>query len=218
MKRNRGRIPILLGLLLIVAALSLAAYNVYDGQRAGQTASRTAERLEELIPAAEPPEPATLPAQAPAAPQATAVPDYALNPEMEMPAAELDGADYIGTLQIPALELNLPVISQWSYDNLKIAPCRYAGSAYLDDLVIAAHNYGGHFGALKDLSPGDAVTFTDMDGNVFAYEVSALETLPPTAVEEMTTGVYALTLFTCTVGGQSRVAVRCDRAEPEGQP
>ena len=49
-----------------------------------------------------------------------------------------------------------------------------------------------------------------MDGNVFSYEVMALETLAPTAVEEMTEGDWDLTLFTCTVGGTTRLAVRCE--------
>jgi sortase A len=40
--------------------------------------------------------------------------------------------------------------------------------------------------------------------------VAEVETLEPTAVEEMTNSGYALTLFTCTYGGQSRVTVRCD--------
>ena len=36
-----------------------------------------------------------------------------------------------------------------------------------------------------------------------------LETLSPFAIEEMTGGNWDLTLFTCTVGGQYRVTVRC---------
>ena len=36
-----------------------------------------------------------------------------------------------------------------------------------------------------------------------------METLMPTAVEEMESGDWDLTLFTCTVGGRTRVAVRC---------
>ena len=51
-----------------------------------------------------------------------------------------------------------------------------------------------------------------MDGVVTNYEVVGLDVLVPTAVEEMTAGDFDLTLFTCTYGGQSRVAVYCDRA------
>lgn len=197
--KNKGKHLILLGLLLIAAALLLTGYNLYDALRAARAADQAAAKLEALLPETAP-----------------NTPDYLLHPEMEMPVQEIDGVGYIGTLRVPALGLELPVISQWSYPMLKRAPCRYVGSAYLDNLVIAAHNYNSHFGGLKKLSPGDAITFTDVDGNVFCYEVAALETLAPTAIEEMTDGGYALTLFTCTPGGASRVTVRCDRTAHPG--
>ncbi len=139
------------------------------------------------------------------------VPDYVLNPEMDMPEKEIDGQSYIGMIEIPAIEISLPVISEWNYPGLKVAPCRYSGSAYLDNMTIAAHNYEAHFGKLKKLNTGDEVTFTDMDGNVFRYEVAVVEILQPTAIEEMTCGEYPLSLFTCTIGGQYRVTVRCEK-------
>lgn len=139
------------------------------------------------------------------------IPDYMLNPEMEMPVILNNGQEYIGVLEIPSLDLELPIISEWNYARLKKAPCRYAGSAYTDDLVIAAHNYESHFGRLKDLSLGDAVSFTDVEGNRFEYEVVLKETLMPRDVNEMKSGEFDLSLFTCTVGGSYRVTVRCDR-------
>lgn len=105
----------------------------------------------------------------------------------------------------------LPVISSWDYPGLRIVPCRYTGSAYTDDLVIAAHNYASHFGRLRELSQGDSIRFTDTDGNVFDYVVSELEILEPYAVSQMTEGDWDLTLFTCTPGGQYRVTLRCNR-------
>ena len=107
------------------------------------------------------------------------IPDYILNPDMEMPVEHIDGQDYIGVLAIPGLELKLPVISEWSYPRLKIAPCRYAGSAYTGDLIISAHNYSSHFGKLNHLRVGDTMTFTDIDGNVFHYKVMEIYTLKP---------------------------------------
>lgn len=203
MKRKGTRL-IAAGLLLIAASLALTVYNLYDQQRAEQSARKAAAQLAALVPE---------PAQEGYGPtEENEIPDYLLNPEMEMPVETVDGADYVGLLRIPALQLELPVMSAWSYPNLKRAPCRYSGSAYLDDLTLCAHNYAAHFGALKTLSPGDAVTFTDMDGNVFSYQVAAVEILPPTAIEDMTDSGWPLTLFTCTVGGQSRVAVRCEAA------
>lgn len=202
-KAHKGLFCVAAGLLLIAAALCLTGYNLWDDARVSAVVSESYEQVEKLIPKEE------------AIWQGTdstgeiLYPDYVLNPDMEMPTLEIDGHDYIGTLEIPTLELSLPVLSEWSYPNLKLGPCRYTGSAYRDDLVIAAHNYTRHFGSLKHVSVGDEVRFTDMDGNVFSYTVSEVEQMNPTAIEDLNAGDWALSLFTCTLGGQSRLVVRC---------
>ena len=142
------------------------------------------------------------------------IPDYQLNPEMEMPEVSLPGleeAGCIGILEIPSINIKLPVLSTWSYSLLKKAPCRYTGSIYLDNMVIAAHNSDAHFKKLSNLQEGDTVTFTDAVGNVFTYTVAGIELLQPDEVENMTNGQWPLTLFTCTYGGASRVTVRCEK-------
>ena len=75
--------------------------------------------------------------------------------------------------------------------------------------MIAAHNYRTHFGLLESLAPGAQVKFTDVEGNVFSYEIAEIVILEPTAIEELLSDEWNLTLFTCTYGGQARVAVRC---------
>lgn len=210
MKRVMQKILISGGLLLIAAALCLTAYNFWDDQRAGRAAQQTLEQMPQTAPEPQPPEPDA--ESAVSAPQPE-LPGYILDPEMEMPTVEIDGLEYIGTLEIPALELTLPVVSQWSDASLKLAPCRYTGSAYLDDLIIAGHNYKRHFARLGELNVGDEVLFTDIDGNLFFYQVSELEQLAGTAVDEMEAGDWDLTLFTCTIGGKARVTVRCGRMD-----
>lgn len=203
-KRTRkGRFCIAAGALLIGLALGLTAYNLWDDSRAAESVSKSYRQLDALIPKGEEVW------QGPDSAGEIRYPDYVLDPDMEMPILEVDGREYIGTLEIPALELSLPVLSQWSYPNLKLGPCRYTGSAYQDDLIIAAHNYTAHFARLNSLNIGDEVRFTDADGNIFCYTVSYLEQLHGSAVEEMQAGDWALSLFTCTVGGQYRVVVRC---------
>ena len=207
---KRGKLCTALGLLLLLAALLLTAYNLWRDAMASISVDFV---LEHLTPALSSQQSELPPLSSGEALEEAFVPDYVLNPEMSMPEETIDGRNYIGVLDIPALELSLPIISEWSYDALQIAPCRYSGSAYLDNLVIAGHNYRSHFASLPQLQPGDSVTFTDMDGNVFSYEVSSLETLSPYAISGMTSGDWDLTLFTCTVGGQSRLAIRCGRTE-----
>lgn len=185
----------------MAAALCLTCYNVWEERRAE---ARAAAALEQILP--EMPDP-------PEDVQESTLPDYLLDPESEMPTMEVDGQAYIGVLTIPVLELDLPVMSEWSYPRLKIVPCRFEGSAYLDDLIIAAHNYHSHFGGLKDLRAGDEVTFTDVEGNVFRYTVAELETLGGNDLDLLEGGDWDLTLFTCTIGGKSRMTVRCKREQ-----
>lgn len=181
----------LTGLLLIAAALLLQGYNLWDQARADRLA---AEQLRELKLAMAGRDTENLP----------------FDPDMEMPTVVIDGYEYIGTLEIPCIDIALPVMSQWSYPRLKAAPCRYAGSLYRGDMIIAAHNYKRHFGLLKTVPPGETVIFTDVDGRVFSYAVADIEILPGTAVAEMESGEWDLTLFTCTKGGRTRITLRCN--------
>lgn len=206
MRNKFGTFCMMLGTALLVAALSLFFYN--QGQAAAaeqasmelmvQMAEQIRQRTEDL-----------------AASNGMAESTLETEPSasIDMTVVEIDGHGYIGYLSVPELELELPVMADWSYPKLKLAPCRYAGSVAGDDLVLMAHNYVRHFGGLSELDEGDRVVFTDMDGNVTDYAVVARDILEPTAVTEMTAGDFDLTLFTCTYGGQSRVTVYCDRVK-----
>lgn len=129
--------------------------------------------------------------------------------EQTMPEKVIDGNGYIGCLIIPSIGLELPVMSEWDYAKLRVAPCKYDGAATTEDLVIAAHNYKSHFGKLKELNLGEVVKFMDMNGKIYQYEVAEVNVLEPTDIDEMTNSEYPLSLFTCTYGGQSRLTVRC---------
>ncbi len=54
----------------------------------------------------------------PTTPDATLPDPY----DPEMTVVEIDGYGYVGVLTIPALELELPVMSEWDAARLKIAP------------------------------------------------------------------------------------------------
>lgn len=208
-----GGIWMMLGLLLLLAALGLTAYNLWDERRAQASVDQALIRLETVLPQIQEQEQEMTENVPETVVPDEELPDYVRYPEMDMPTVSVDGVEYLGTLEVPVLSLTLPVIQEWSYPLLRLAPCRYSGSVYLENLVICGHNYGGHFGQLKTLQAGDEVRFTDAAGNCFAYSVTAMEVLEATAVEDMEAGEWDLTLFTCTVGGQSRLAVRCDATE-----
>lgn len=202
---KKGSAWILIGILMIIAALGWTAYNFWTAGAAGKRAESAAGQLAKTIPA-EPAAPFFAPGDE------VEYPDYVLNPDMDMPVKEIDGYSYIGLLEIPALGLEFPVQKDWNYPGLRVSPCRYEGSIYRNNMVICGHNYPAHFGSLKELAEGDTVYFTDTDGNRFSYQVKETEVLAPSASEEMVSGDWDLTLFTCTIGGLSRVTVRCSRS------
>lgn len=210
-KKNRiGNILKGAGLILVTAAVLLLVYNLWDGHRARESEEAIlAEYLQENKKASKSPDASDKEDE-------QNIPDYLLNPDMDMPEytlKSLGDVACIGILEIPALDLELPVISSWSYSSLRQAPCRYSGSAYKGDLVIAAHNYQSHFGGLRTLPEGSEVFFTDAVGNRFSYYVAVTEALTPWSVDDMTSGEWPLTLFTCTLDSQNRVTVRCEYSE-----
>lgn len=210
---KKGTILIVIGLLLIAAALCLTGYNLWDDYRAKSASGDVLDQLEQLIPQIlEVPQEEAQQFSLPELtdPEEIEYPDYLLNPNVTMPIETIMGIDYIGVLQVPSLGLKLPIISQFTMERLRVSPCRYHGSPYLNNFVICAHNYDCHFGRLKNLNMGDKLSFTDIDNNVFNYRVLEIEVLDPDDVEGMIDTVYwDMTLFTCTLGGASRVTVRC---------
>lgn len=203
---NAGTILILLGIIAILIAVLLLLYNIWDSKRAGQEAEKIASELEQEIEQDKDDQD----------------PDQNDFSDDSMPTIEIDGNQYIGILEIPAIQLKLPVMEEWDYERLKISPCRFTGSYYTDDLVICGHNYASHFSPIKWLDIGADVYFTNVKGEVFHYIVSNRETVQPTDITKMTGNQsnhgdesedWDLSLFTCNTGGQTRCAVRCVYAD-----
>lgn len=220
MSLRASRACLLLGVLMLAAALGLLLHNKFEDSRAADASQTVLQELrEQIAPAA--PAPAVPAQQLPETEQAL------LPVQAEEPAAAdtqasvhtvcVDGLNYLGYLSIPSLGLCLPVVEQMSESNLRIAPCCYSGSLEGGDLVIAGHNYQAHFSALHTLRPGDAVVFTAADGTEVSFLVDCMESLEPWQTAEMTAGDWPLTLFTCNVSASARVTVRCVLNEPAVQ-
>lgn len=213
-KEKPGALFIAAGLLMIGAALLLCLYNLWDARRAEAAAEEAVDQLVEVIPTLAPTEETREPVvETTVDPNEVFIPDFILDPNRDMPVKTIKKKDYIGTLSIPKLDLELPVISSYEEEALKTAPCRFSGSVYLNDMVICGHNYTTHFAGLRKLAEGDEVSFTDMDGNIFRYTVAALEQLKPDQTADMLSGDWDLTLFTCNFTGGTRLTVRCALSE-----
>lgn len=201
MKRKAGKLLMTIGLLLIAAAFLLMVYNIWESKKAENMSEEILNQIKDEQD------------ENVSSDDADEKPLYEIYPDMEMPVLTIDGVDYIGILTVPSLGLELPVAGNWSYPNLRRSPCRYKGSAYSNDMIIAGHNYSRHFGGLKYLAIGEEISFRDVDGHIFQYQVDDIETIPGTAVEDMDAGEWDMTLFTCTYGGKSRVTIRCRKLE-----
>ena len=193
MRKWIGVICVFLGVLCILSAIGFVAYNRLEDMNAKDVAQDFLEDVQSIINEEQSEQP--------------------LLNDTKMTTVEVDGYDCIGILSVPVLDLELPVLTDWSYAKLKKAPCHYYGSYYEKDFVIAAHNYKSHFGRLSKLQAGDIVVFTDVSGTAHYYEVVILETLPKNATKEMITSGFDLSLYTCTLGGGSRVTVRCNAVQ-----
>lgn len=184
----------------MLAGLLYGGWNYYRGIRAGKESASILLRVQKNIEVVEDK-------------KDDKKADYELSPEMEMPTIEIDGNNYIGVIIIPDLDLELPVMADWSYPKLDITPCRYKGSAYLNNLILMSHDYPQHFGYTYRLEKGAKATFIDISGNRFEYELVNTEELWPTDVDilEKESDDYDLTIFACIYNGKMRTVGRFKR-------
>lgn len=226
-KRGRGspagKVLVFVGLICLLTAAALGIYNIWDSNRAGEASAKIEESLIEKIREnmnTGNPGSSTGGGSIESILQTIPMEILESAPYKDMPVEVIDGYRYIGFLEIPSIGLSLPVMEEWDYDRLKVSPCRYSGSYYTDDLVICAHNYYRHFTPVKDnLGMGEDVYFTNVLGESIHYQTVNKETVAPTDIRKMVQDsmtsekldTWDLTLFTCNVGGQTRVAIRCQR-------
>lgn len=195
MKRKVAIMLMTVGSLFICLAFGILVYNNYENRKAEENSALLMESLRLSIAENE-------------------LKDKVIDPfDAEMTTKEINGYGYIGYISIPSLNIDLPVMSDWDYGRLKIAPCRYYGSTKTDNLVIAAHNYRVHFGSFGRIKVGDTVIFTDMDSVKHRYKVDVVEQLLPTDVDKVKDTGDDLILYTCTYGGAKRITVRCSYAK-----
>lgn len=192
-----------LGLVMLVAGMGLYFTYERQDQLAGQNAGILLQELEQEIKFNPPAATLPLPVRDPAEQE---------DPEPAMPTRTLSGYDLVGILRVPAAGIELPVLSQWSYPLLNVAPCRYSGSVETGDLVILGHNYRSHLYALKQVAEGDSVEFTDAQGVTHRYVVAEVEIIKGSESGKLPSE-YPLTIFTCTSDSRHRIVVRCAPAE-----
>lgn len=120
-------------------------------------------------------------------------------------------------LRIPALDIKYPVLSDTTYELLKISITKFWGGEpnTVGNYCIVGHNYDGKdifFGKLHKLRNGDIVELQDKTGRVIKYKVYDKFIVNPSDVactSQLTDGKKEMTLITCAEGGKTRLVVKC---------
>ena len=191
---SKGKILVIIGVFLILISLTMTVYNKCEDLKAGKDANETLNIIKNEITS-----------------QKHVVDTLPTDEVREMKTININGDEFIGTITIPSINLELPVLSKFSNSNLKKAPCRYYGNLFTNDLIICAHAYETFFANLNKLKQNDLIIFTDVDGNIYTYEVLEVEVLKETDVDKMVNNEFDLTLYTCTYDNTGRITVRCNR-------
>ena len=157
MKKEKGavirKIFILAGICLLVGAMVTLAvwrWNIHHSEKQSQYYVDT---LRALIPE----------------PQ-NAVPEERRDNTMSV--LSIDGTDFAGIVEIPRYESALPVCADWGKTSKY--PCRFSGSIYDGTMQIGATTQKGQYDFYRDLSVGDTVTYTDVEGNRYTYSITSL--------------------------------------------
>lgn len=217
-----GKIMVISGILLILSAVLLCLHNYNESNKAFRNSQVALNELKDLIPEIPSENVSTiekeLEFEIKSGNNVFEEFDEKYNEEknistekVEMPSVQLDGRYYCGYITLTSLGIELPVLNGWNYTNLNIAPCCYEGSPQTHDFIIAAHNYNSHFGQIHYLGEGDEIVFTDISGQKYRYTVMYTEYIDGYNTDQMSENKdssWDLTLFTCTLNGQSRVTVR----------
>ena len=127
-----------------------------------------------------------------------------------MSVLSVEGTDFVGILEMPRFDSTLPVCAGWG--EVEKYPCRLGGSAYDRTIQIGATSQKGQYDFYREISAGDTVFFTDMEGNRFCYEVTDIRYESHADQETLQRKDAALTLFIKNVYALEYIVIFCDVA------
>lgn len=125
------------------------------------------------------------------------------------------GQKVIGLIEIPAIDLEYPILEKTTKLAMATSISRYYGGEINEygNVSLAGHNnYSGTmFGRNKDLKKGDDVLLTDLTGNTLRYEIYDIFVTHPDDTEVLETKdktIREVTLITCKNGRSERLIIK----------
>ena len=188
-KRINRRSLLWLGIGLLAVAVLVPVFWQWSIQSAAQKAQDYVRTLHSLLPQSQA-----------AAPEAKR--------DNTMPALSVEGTDFVGILEMPRFGSELPVGGAWG--QVSKYPCRFSGSVYDRSLQIGATSQTGQFDFYREISVGDAVYFTDMEGNRYRYAVTEICYADHADRAALGQEDAALTLFVKNVYAFEYIIIFCD--------
>ena len=125
-----------------------------------------------------------------------------------MATLSIDGTDFVGLLEIPRYGSALPVCADWGTPSRY--PCQFSGSIYDRTMQIGGTSQKGQYDFYREISVGDSVYFTDMEGNRYAYCVTDVRYEKSADQTALRREESALTLFIKNVYAFEYIIVFCD--------
>ena len=129
------------------------------------------------------------------------------------------GFPVIGTIEIPKINLSYPILKEASKSAIEKSVARLCGANANEqgNMVIIGHNYrnGQFFSNNKNLSKGDKIYITDLNGKRLTYTIyDKYETTSEDSafITRNTNGAREISLQTCTDNGSLRLIIlaKCD--------
>ena len=118
----------------------------------------------------------------------------------------VDGEEYtvVGTLNIPSLNIEYPILSETSTKLLKVSLTKYWGANpnEVGNMVVVGHNYKNNkfFSNLSKIQHGEIVKIRDLSGKTLDYKVYDTYVIDPydnACTSQLTDGKTEITLITC---------------------
>jgi len=138
------------------------------------------------------------------------------NNENNIDLLEFEGYKVIGMINIPAIDLEYPILEETTKETMNISISKYWGGKInsFGNVSLAGHNNKitlTMFGKNKFLKNGDSIFLTDLEGNKVEYIIYDSFITDPddvTILQTTDTSVREVTLITCTNGRANRLITK----------
>lgn len=191
MKKRKFPIILVIGISLVVISFSMIVARLAQNHIGSNKIRTTLAKMEELLPE-----------------RCNGIPG--VYPNSNMPVLQIDGMDYVVLLEIPSMQISLPVADKWDRDKLFYSPARFCGSAYDHTLVIGGTDASRQFAFCDKIENGTLITITDMIGTQFTYKVTMVDRAKKAESTWLADPEYHLTLYCRDTYSMEYIAVRCN--------